>query len=173
MIGLECFLQQISGLYSKIYICLSHLHWVSIDFWSSLSTYLVYFVLFWLFHVLNGKFCLSVSVPPPALWRIQEYILHYCVLHLSRSIPFDFDVVAWLASIISLSLQCRELNNQPIGWILLQFLYANYTNPKYKTSGRGLLKLQLINQRADFSFALFTGGLSNVCTGFFFNCFIV
>ncbi|CAK9313140.1 unnamed protein product [Citrullus colocynthis] len=42
----------------------------------------------------------------------------------------------------------------------IKFLYANYTNPNYKTTGRGLLKLQLINQRADFSFALFSGGLS-------------
>ncbi|XP_023537346.1 probable inactive purple acid phosphatase 1 isoform X1 [Cucurbita pepo subsp. pepo] len=42
----------------------------------------------------------------------------------------------------------------------IKFLYANYTNPKYKTTGRGLLKLQLINQRSDFSFALFSGGLA-------------
>ena len=35
---------------------------------------------------------------------------------------------------------------------------------EYKDSGKGYLKLQLINQRSDFSFALFFGGLSNVCS---------
>ena len=30
--------------------------------------------------------------------------------------------------------------------------------------GKGYLKLQLINQRSDFSFALFSGGLSNECS---------
>lgn len=44
----------------------------------------------------------------------------------------------------------------------MQFQYANYTNSKYKDTGEGVLNLQLINQRADFSFALFSGGLSNV-----------
>jgi hypothetical protein len=28
--------------------------------------------------------------------------------------------------------------------------------------GKGTIRFQLINQRADFSFALFTGGLENV-----------
>ncbi|XP_027100102.1 probable inactive purple acid phosphatase 1 [Coffea arabica] len=41
----------------------------------------------------------------------------------------------------------------------IKFQYANYTNPKYKKTGKGSLKLQLINQRSDFSFALFSGGL--------------
>ncbi|KAI3817318.1 hypothetical protein L1987_11107 [Smallanthus sonchifolius] len=42
----------------------------------------------------------------------------------------------------------------------IKFQYANYTNPDYKFTGEASLKLQLINQRSDFSFALFTGGLS-------------
>ncbi|KAI7757741.1 hypothetical protein M8C21_031753 [Ambrosia artemisiifolia] len=42
----------------------------------------------------------------------------------------------------------------------IKFQYANYTNPNYKVTGEASLKLQLINQRSDFSFALFTGGLS-------------
>ncbi|AES64256.1 transmembrane protein, putative [Medicago truncatula] len=42
------------------------------------------------------------------------------------------------------------------------FQNASYLNPQYKTTGKGFLKLQLINQRSDFSFALFSGGLSNV-----------
>ncbi|CAI9096465.1 OLC1v1032622C1 [Oldenlandia corymbosa var. corymbosa] len=43
----------------------------------------------------------------------------------------------------------------------IKFQYANYSSPKYKDSGKGSLKLLLINQRSDFSFALFSGGLSN------------
>ncbi|CAK9186204.1 unnamed protein product [Ilex paraguariensis] len=43
----------------------------------------------------------------------------------------------------------------------IKFQYANYTNRKYKDTGKGLLKLQLVNQRSDFSVALFSGGLLN------------
>ncbi|GMP93762.1 hypothetical protein CsSME_00043466 [Camellia sinensis var. sinensis] len=43
----------------------------------------------------------------------------------------------------------------------IKYQYANYTNPKYKDNGKGMLKLQLIKQRSDFSFVLFSGGLSN------------
>ncbi|KAC9391489.1 hypothetical protein E3N88_45913 [Mikania micrantha] len=42
----------------------------------------------------------------------------------------------------------------------IKYQYANYSNPSYKNTGKALLKFQLINQRSDFSFALFTGGLS-------------
>uniref|UniRef100_A0A0E0FDF3 Multifunctional fusion protein n=1 Tax=Oryza meridionalis TaxID=40149 RepID=A0A0E0FDF3_9ORYZ len=42
----------------------------------------------------------------------------------------------------------------------LKFQYANFNNADYNRSGKGLLRLQLINQREDFSFALFSGGLS-------------
>ncbi|KAI6676898.1 hypothetical protein NL676_037694 [Syzygium grande] len=42
-----------------------------------------------------------------------------------------------------------------------QYQYANYSSPRYENTGKGLLKLQLINQRSDFSFTLFSGGTSN------------
>ncbi|XP_052198575.1 probable inactive purple acid phosphatase 1 [Diospyros lotus] len=41
----------------------------------------------------------------------------------------------------------------------IKYQYANYSNPEYKDTGKGSLRLQLINQRSDFSFALFSGGL--------------
>ncbi|XP_040383747.1 nucleotide pyrophosphatase/phosphodiesterase-like isoform X2 [Oryza brachyantha] len=41
----------------------------------------------------------------------------------------------------------------------IKYQLANYSS-NYGKSGRGTLKFQLINQRQDFSFALFTGGLS-------------
>ncbi|XP_050375043.1 probable inactive purple acid phosphatase 1 isoform X2 [Argentina anserina] len=43
----------------------------------------------------------------------------------------------------------------------IKFQYANYSSPRYQDTGIGSLKLQLINQRSDFSFALFSGGLKN------------
>ncbi|XP_026381155.1 probable inactive purple acid phosphatase 1 isoform X2 [Papaver somniferum] len=43
----------------------------------------------------------------------------------------------------------------------IKYQFANYSSPDYKRSGSGKLKLQLINQRGDFSFALFSGGLTN------------
>ncbi|XP_042497349.1 probable inactive purple acid phosphatase 1 isoform X2 [Macadamia integrifolia] len=43
----------------------------------------------------------------------------------------------------------------------IKYQFANYSNPNYKDTGNGALKLQLINQRGDFAFALFSGGLSN------------
>nr|POF14528.1 putative inactive purple acid phosphatase 1 [Quercus suber] len=43
----------------------------------------------------------------------------------------------------------------------IKYQFANYSSPKYKDTGKGYLKLQLINQRSDFSFALFSSGLSN------------
>ena len=48
-----------------------------------------------------------------------------------------------------------------------QYKYANFSNANYNQTGNNTLKFQLINQRADFSFALFSGGLSNVCQGLF------
>ncbi|KAF7838174.1 nucleotide pyrophosphatase/phosphodiesterase-like [Senna tora] len=43
----------------------------------------------------------------------------------------------------------------------IKYKYANHSNSNYTNTGKAILKFQLINQRADFSFALFSGGLSN------------
>ncbi|KAL2347040.1 hypothetical protein Fmac_001040 [Flemingia macrophylla] len=43
----------------------------------------------------------------------------------------------------------------------IKYKYANHSNANYTKTGKAILKFQLINQRADFSFALFSGGLSN------------
>ncbi|EOA30608.1 hypothetical protein CARUB_v10013739mg [Capsella rubella] len=43
----------------------------------------------------------------------------------------------------------------------IKFQYANYSNPDYISTGNASLKLQLIKQRADFSFGLFSGGFFN------------
>ncbi|KAH9315222.1 hypothetical protein KI387_023849, partial [Taxus chinensis] len=44
----------------------------------------------------------------------------------------------------------------------IKFQYANFSTRDYVHTGNGSLKIQLINQRADFAFALFAGGLSNM-----------
>lgn len=46
----------------------------------------------------------------------------------------------------------------------MQYQFATFKNDGYNKTGKGYLKLQLINQRGDFSFALFSGGLSKVST---------
>ncbi|XP_059442927.1 probable inactive purple acid phosphatase 27 isoform X1 [Corylus avellana] len=43
----------------------------------------------------------------------------------------------------------------------IKYMFANESNSGYSKTGKTSLKFQLINQRADFSFALFSGGLSN------------
>ncbi|XP_031130000.1 nucleotide pyrophosphatase/phosphodiesterase-like [Ipomoea triloba] len=43
----------------------------------------------------------------------------------------------------------------------IKFKFANYSNDNYIETGKTAIKFQLINQRADFSFALFSGGLDN------------
>ena len=43
--------------------------------------------------------------------------------------------------------------------IFISVQFANFKNDDYNKTGKGSLKLQLINQREDFSFALFSGGL--------------
>ncbi|KAK6920512.1 Purple acid phosphatase, N-terminal [Dillenia turbinata] len=43
----------------------------------------------------------------------------------------------------------------------IKYNFANYSTSDYTKTGKASIKFQLINQRADFSFALFSGGLSN------------
>ncbi|GMN56632.1 hypothetical protein TIFTF001_025742 [Ficus carica] len=43
----------------------------------------------------------------------------------------------------------------------IKFKYANRSNSNYAQTGNASLRFRLINQRADFSFALFSGGVSN------------
>ncbi|KAJ6375381.1 hypothetical protein OIU77_000374 [Salix suchowensis] len=43
----------------------------------------------------------------------------------------------------------------------IKYKYANHSNPEYTETGKSTLRFLLINQRADFAFVLFSGGLSN------------
>ncbi|KAM0060094.1 putative phosphodiesterase I [Helianthus debilis subsp. tardiflorus] len=42
----------------------------------------------------------------------------------------------------------------------IKFMNASHENPDYVNTGKSSLRLQIINQRSDFSFALFSGGYS-------------
>ncbi|MFS8000543.1 putative phosphodiesterase I [Helianthus anomalus] len=44
----------------------------------------------------------------------------------------------------------------------IKFMNVSYENPDYVNTGKSSLRLQIINQRSDFSFALFSGGYSKV-----------
>ncbi|CAA6653517.1 unnamed protein product [Spirodela intermedia] len=43
----------------------------------------------------------------------------------------------------------------------IKYQYANYSKEDYVGTGKGTLRFRLINQREDFAFALFSGGLEN------------
>ncbi|KAK2978206.1 hypothetical protein RJ640_030379 [Escallonia rubra] len=48
----------------------------------------------------------------------------------------------------------------------IKYKFANDSNLSYTKAGKATIRFQLINQRADFSFALFSGGLSKVRDSF-------
>ncbi|KAF8776696.1 hypothetical protein HU200_003424 [Digitaria exilis] len=75
---------------------------------------------------------------------------------------FDLMFLVWAMSVLqSVSQKIRgilkltDLNAMSS----FQYQFANFKNDNYNKTGKGSLKLQLINQREDFSFALFSGGL--------------
>ncbi|KAL3687672.1 hypothetical protein R1sor_013981 [Riccia sorocarpa] len=43
----------------------------------------------------------------------------------------------------------------------VKFQYANFSNDDYVTTGKGSIRLRLINRREDYSFGLYTGGFDN------------
>ncbi|OAY47953.1 probable inactive purple acid phosphatase 27 [Manihot esculenta] len=55
----------------------------------------------------------------------------------------------------------RKQQNPYICSAPIKYKYANHSNSEYTKTGKNTVKFQLINQRADFSFGLFSGGLSN------------
>lgn len=57
---------------------------------------------------------------------------------------------------------CSDFSSSKYLLLSFQYQFANFSDSNYSKTGKASLKLQLINQRADFSFALFRGGLSNV-----------
>ncbi|KAJ4961969.1 hypothetical protein NE237_021879 [Protea cynaroides] len=70
-----------------------------------------------------------------------------------------------LGSEISSGSTCPATNSRILPPLLcsapIKYQYANYSTADYSKTGNGTLSFLLINQRADFAFALFSGGISN------------
>lgn len=92
------------------------------------------------------------------------YVYHLINTNISYVCTYTYVYHLFLLCIfVKMDLELLQNCILNLSYIFLQYQYANYTSPDYKHTGKGLLNLQLINQRSDFSFALFSGGLSNVC----------
>ncbi|KAG2323746.1 hypothetical protein Bca52824_006474 [Brassica carinata] len=88
------------------------------------------------------------------------------LVEFSSPYPSDDDWIGVFSPADFMSSTCPGDNKKSVSRpracsVPIKFQYANISNPRYNSTGIGSLKLQLINQRSDFSFALFSGGLVN------------
>ncbi|KAK7809639.1 putative inactive purple acid phosphatase 27, partial [Quercus suber] len=78
--------------------------------------------------------------------------------------PSEDDWVAVFSPAIFSSSTCsienEEIQSPYLCSSPIKYKYANYSDSNYTATGRTSLKFQVINQREDFSIALFSGGLS-------------
>ncbi|KAJ4915701.1 putative inactive purple acid phosphatase 1 [Raphanus sativus] len=106
-----------------------------------------------------------VKASPTVLGSNGQHSEHVLV-EFSSLYPSDDDWIGVFSPADFMASTCPGDNKQMVSLPRLcsapiKFQYANISNPRYKSTGIGSLKLQLINQRSDFSFALFSGGLLN------------
>ncbi|XP_065860580.1 probable inactive purple acid phosphatase 1 [Euphorbia lathyris] len=101
----------------------------------------------------------------PSLLGLAEQDSEWVTLEFSNPIPTVDDWIGVFSPANFSNSICPSENPRVFPPLLcsapIKFQYANYSSPEYKNSGNGSLKLQLIKQRSDFSFALFTGGFLN------------
>ncbi|XP_054823019.1 probable inactive purple acid phosphatase 1 isoform X1 [Prosopis cineraria] len=101
----------------------------------------------------------------PTVLGLEGQATEWVTAEYSSSSPSNDDWVGVFSPANFSSSTCPEENHRVYPPLLcsapIKFQYANYSNPQYLVNGKGFLRLQLINQRSDFSFALFSGGLSN------------
>lgn len=108
----------------------------------------------------------SIKVSP-ALLGLKNEDTEWVTVELRSPHPSPDDWIGIFSPAnFNASATCEEVGNtrvqQPfICTAPIKYQYANYSNSDYTKTGRSTLKFQLINQRADFSFALFSGGLSS------------
>lgn len=113
---------------------------------------------------LHKKASIKVS---PALLGLKNEDTEWVTVELRSPHPSPDDWIGIFSPAnFNASATCEEVGNtrvqQPfICTAPIKYQYANYSNSDYTKTGRSTLKFQLINQRADFSFALFSGGLSS------------
>ncbi|KAM7480152.1 hypothetical protein LguiA_028365 [Lonicera macranthoides] len=107
----------------------------------------------------------AIRAYPPVL-GLKGEDTQWVHVELEHSEPSEDDWVGVFSPAKLNASSCYEENDrkeQPpyICSAPIKYKYANYSNPLYPKTGKNSIKFQLINQRADFSFALFSGGLSN------------
>lgn len=113
---------------------------------------------------LHKKASIKVS---PALLGLKNEDTEWVTVELRSPHPSPDDWIGIFSPAnFNASATCEEVGNtrvqQPfICTAPIKYQYANYSNSDYTKTGTSTLKFQLINQRADFSFALFSGGLSS------------
>ncbi|KAF7136454.1 hypothetical protein RHSIM_Rhsim08G0189800 [Rhododendron simsii] len=107
----------------------------------------------------------SVSVHPRVL-GLEGEDTQWVTVDLEYSEPSENDWVGVFSPATFNSSNCYDANDSKeqtpdLCSAPIKYKYVNSSNSRYTNTGKASLKFQLINQRADFSFALFTGGLSN------------
>ncbi|XP_062168602.1 probable inactive purple acid phosphatase 27 [Alnus glutinosa] len=108
----------------------------------------------------------SVSIKAsPLILGLKGEDTEWVTVNLVNPNPSEDDWVAVFSPAVFNSSTCLPVNDEDqepyICTSPIKFKYANSSNSKYTKTGKAVLKFQLINQRADFSFAVFSGGLSN------------
>ncbi|XP_030956900.1 probable inactive purple acid phosphatase 1 isoform X1 [Quercus lobata] len=111
---------------------------------------------------LNGQAYVKAS---PTVLGVKAQTTEWVTLEFSSPKPSADDWIGVFSPANFSASTCPEENPTVYPPLLcsapIKFQFADYSSPEYKDTGKGYLKLQLINQRSDFSFALFSGGLSN------------
>ncbi|KAG9446001.1 hypothetical protein H6P81_012129 [Aristolochia fimbriata] len=104
-------------------------------------------------------------VASPSLLGLHGESFHWVTVELRTSNASEDDWVGVFSPANFNSSTCApegDMDDPPfICTAPIKFQYANYSSSDYPKTGRAVLKFRLINQRADFSFALFSGGLTN------------
>ncbi|KAE8123907.1 hypothetical protein FH972_018826 [Carpinus fangiana] len=108
----------------------------------------------------------SVSIKAsPSLLGSKGEDTEWVTVNVVNPDPSEDDWVAVFSPANFNSSTCKPENDEVAEPYIctspIKYKYANYSNSEYTKTGKAVLKFQLINQRADFSFAVFSGGLSN------------
>ncbi|XP_021759419.1 probable inactive purple acid phosphatase 27 [Chenopodium quinoa] len=113
---------------------------------------------------LHKKASIKVS---PSLLGLKNEDIEWVTVKLRSPNPSSDDWIGVFSPAkFNASANCEEVGNSRvlkpfICTAPIKYQYANHSNSDYTNSGTTTLKFLLINQRTDFSFALFSGGLSS------------
>ncbi|GMY15110.1 probable inactive purple acid phosphatase 27 isoform X1 [Fagus crenata] len=108
----------------------------------------------------------SVSIrASPVVLGLQGEDTEWVTVNLVNPDPSEDDWVAVFSPANFNPSTCPPVNDEDQSPYIcsspIKYKYVNSSKSTYSKTGKASLKFQLINQRADFSFALFSGGLSN------------